>query len=172
MLSDFGSLGIADQAGAVLEGRYETPSCLPKWMDTYVNALQMAPQIRRKGLILDTVSTDNHCRYWRRSMETTALEPRGLHNGHYKAVAESELVSQFDAAFCATFRIIRDTRSRHGAMLRIWLLKKPAACFSLTKCVQFSLWQQNTTQIINNSDAIWCTTRKVVKCYQRSTGET
>jgi hypothetical protein len=98
MLSDFGSLGITDQAGAVLEGRYETPSCLPKWMDTYLNALRMPPQIRRKGLIPDTVSTDNHRRYWRRSMETTASEPRGLHNGHYKAGAESELVSQFDAA--------------------------------------------------------------------------
>jgi hypothetical protein len=31
-------------------------------------------------------------------METTASEPRGLHNGHYKAGAGSELVSQFDAA--------------------------------------------------------------------------
>jgi hypothetical protein len=98
MCTDFGSLGITDQANAVLEGRYKTPSCLPKWMDAYLNALRMPPQIRCKGLIPDTVSTDNHRRYWRRSMETTASEPLGLHNGHYKAGAESELVSQFDAA--------------------------------------------------------------------------
>ena len=58
-------------------------------MDTYLNALRMPPQIRRKGLIPDTVSTDNHRKYWRRAIETTASEPRGLHNGHYKAGAES-----------------------------------------------------------------------------------
>jgi hypothetical protein len=72
MRTDFGSLGITDQVDAALKGRYETPSCLPQWMDTYLNALRMPPQIRRKGLIPDTVSTANHCRYWQRSMETTA----------------------------------------------------------------------------------------------------
>jgi hypothetical protein len=58
----------------------------------------MPKQICSKGLFPDTVSTDNHRKYWRRSLETTALEPQGLHNSHYKAGAKSELVSQFNAA--------------------------------------------------------------------------
>jgi hypothetical protein len=64
MLTDFGSLGITEHAYAVLEGRYETPAGLPQWMDTYLNALQKPKQIRRKVLIQDTVSTNNHHKYW------------------------------------------------------------------------------------------------------------
>jgi hypothetical protein len=98
LLTNFGSLDMTGHADAVLEGRYETPVGLSQWMDTYLNALGMPTQIRWKGLIPDTISTANHRRYCRRSLETTATEPRGLHNGHYKAGAEPELVSQFDAA--------------------------------------------------------------------------
>jgi hypothetical protein len=98
MLSDFGPLAITAQADAVLDGTCRTPHCLPKWMDTYLKALRMPSLVCRKGLIPDVVTTDNHRKYWKRSMESTSSEPRGLHNGHYKAGAESELVSQFDAA--------------------------------------------------------------------------
>jgi hypothetical protein len=98
MLSDFGTLGVTDQADAVLDGRYRTPDDLPRWMDTYLNALRMPSRVRWKGLIPDIVTTANHRKYWQRSMESISSEPRGLHNGHYKAGAESELVSQFDAA--------------------------------------------------------------------------
>jgi hypothetical protein len=100
MLPNFRSLGITDQADSLLEGRDETSACLPRWMDTYLNALRMLPQICRRGVIPDNVSSeDDHRKYWRRSsMETTASEPQGLNDGHYKAGAESGLVSQFAAA--------------------------------------------------------------------------
>jgi hypothetical protein len=69
-----------------------------RWLRWWIRKTKAVIPWGRKGLIPDTVSTKNHRRYWRRSLETTASEPRGLHNGHYKAGARSESASQFDAA--------------------------------------------------------------------------
>jgi hypothetical protein len=51
----------------------------------------MPQEVRRRGLIPGQA-------FWKKALESKSLEPRGLHNGHYIAGANSTLISQFDAS--------------------------------------------------------------------------
>jgi hypothetical protein len=49
-------------------------------------------------LALSRVTTSQHQAFWKKALESKSLEPRGLHNGHYIAGANSTLISQFNAS--------------------------------------------------------------------------
>jgi hypothetical protein len=127
----------------------------------------MPSEVRRKGLIPDIVTADNHRKYWRRSMESTSSEPRGLHNGHYKAGApESELVSKFGSA-------LRNIPYHTGYALLTWCNITYLAIEKVhswpIKCALFSSWLRNTTPTTNSWDATWWTMRKAPRYFQRNT---
>ena len=98
LLSEFGTLGINANANAVLQGTYSIPDGVPTWMTVYFNALRKPLEVKRRGFISDRVKTSDHRAYWKRAVESKSSEPRGLHNGHFKAGSTSELISQVDAA--------------------------------------------------------------------------
>jgi hypothetical protein len=98
LLSEFGTLGINDNSDAVLRGTYQTPEGTPKYISRYVDALRMPPEVKRRSLIPDRVTTSGHQAFWNKAIESKSSEPRGLHNGHYIAGAQSTLISEFDAA--------------------------------------------------------------------------
>jgi hypothetical protein len=100
LLSEFGMLGINANADAILQGTYQPPGGTPLfYIRRYMDALRMPQEVRRRGLIPPgRVTTSQHQAFWKKLLESKSSEPRGLHNGHYIAGANSTLISQFDAS--------------------------------------------------------------------------
>jgi len=151
LLSEFGTLGINDNADAILNGTYQPPEGTPFYITRYIDALRMPQAVRRRGLIPDRVTTSQHKDFWKKALESTSSEPRGLHNGHYIAGIYSTLISQFDASLRHIPWVILPL---YGAILRTWRSKRKKTTSWRRRCGRSSLCPPNSTPIINNLDEI------------------
>ncbi|CAJ1968496.1 unnamed protein product [Cylindrotheca closterium] len=81
---------------ALLEGRYS----LPDLLDPATTAFLSHCRFHKDHLPVHLeVTTSDHVYFWSRNPEDKGSEPHGLHNGHFKAAAQSPVIASCDALF-------------------------------------------------------------------------
>ena len=113
MREDFGYTAVSPAAEAVLQGNYE----YEEDADEYTRELlDECARIRAKvprNSVNSLITRETWQTKWRRAKEDTSSSESGLHFGHYKAGAESDLISHFHAM--KTSLVLK-----HGIALKRW----------------------------------------------------
>jgi len=97
--SKLGFLADTDAARCILNGTYVCPPGVGECTKEFLQSLKVLEPRELEDLIPMTVSKEDYQRHWRRSREKTSSSMSGLHFGHWKAAAESDLLSEIHAMF-------------------------------------------------------------------------
>ena len=81
---------------ALLEGRYALPDLLDPATKSFLSHCRFHKDHSPVHL---EVTTADHVHFWSRIPEDKGSEPHGLHNGHFKAAAQSPVLAYCDALF-------------------------------------------------------------------------
>ncbi|CAJ1970457.1 unnamed protein product, partial [Cylindrotheca closterium] len=83
---------------ALLEGRYALPDLLDPATKAFLSHCRFHQERDHLPVHLE-VTTSDHVYFWSRNPEDKGSEPHGLHNGHFKAAAQSPVIAFCDALF-------------------------------------------------------------------------
>jgi len=97
--SELGFLADTDAARRILNGTYICPPGVGERTKEFLQSLKVSEPRELEDLVPMTVSKEDYQRHWRRSREKSSLSMSGLHFGHWKAAAESDLLSEIHAMF-------------------------------------------------------------------------
>ncbi|CAJ1970513.1 unnamed protein product [Cylindrotheca closterium] len=82
---------------ALLDGHYSLTNLLDPATTTFLSHCRFHKDHSPVHL---EVTTSDHVYFWSRNPEDKGSEPHGLHNGHFKAAAQSPVIAYCDALFC------------------------------------------------------------------------
>ena len=94
----------------LLEGKLPIPGGLAYPTQAFLRHCRLHDSYRSRPFPL---TVEEHVDFWSRTPENKGSEPHGLHNGHFKAGALSELLASCDTAF-------RDLPLRSGHVPELW----------------------------------------------------
>ncbi|CAJ1933722.1 unnamed protein product, partial [Cylindrotheca closterium] len=94
----------------LLEGKLPIPGGLAYPTQAFLRHCRLHDSYRPRPFPL---TVEEHVDFWSRTPENKGSEPHGLHNGHFKAGALSELLASCDTAF-------RDLPLRSGHVPELW----------------------------------------------------
>jgi hypothetical protein len=107
----------------VLQGTYIPPTGCNRATELLIQGLQR-PRKQVTFHPRTVISTEDHCRGWKKQKEKTAGGMSGLHFGHYKAPTQVWLLAEFDASLRSVAYTTGYSFARWKKGLDVQLLKK------------------------------------------------
>ncbi|CAJ1927568.1 unnamed protein product [Cylindrotheca closterium] len=95
LYSDFNGPNAEQNSKALLQGLYEVETSDP-YLVSFIDHCRLPEGLKDQPLEVDL---EDHVSFWRKMGEHKGSEPHGLHNGHYKAGVESNLLACCDTIF-------------------------------------------------------------------------
>ena len=95
LMKQLGYLSNSEIAEQILNGTFITPSDLDDATALVLEYIGHIGMQVRNGETIVTISADKFYYFWKRVKEVTASSYSGIHYGHYKAEAHSELLLHF-----------------------------------------------------------------------------
>lgn len=97
---ELGFLGTSEACQQILDGTYRVPQGTDPYTEAYFNEL-VRPIIDPATAPASTISTTTFKEGWSKMNEFISSGLSGIHFGHMKASAKSDLLSDFEAALCS-----------------------------------------------------------------------
>ena len=95
--SALGFLGTTEVARQILAGTYEPPSEVDEQTRHFLSILQATAPLDPTNCISCEITRGDFQQHWQQAREHTSSSVSGLHYGHYKSAAHSELLSEIHA---------------------------------------------------------------------------
>ncbi|MCK7581433.1 MAG: hypothetical protein MZV65_41245 [Chromatiales bacterium] len=95
--SALGFLGTTAAARQILAGTYEPPPDVDDLTREFLSVLQATAPLDPANRISCEITRHDFQQHWRKARERTSSSLSGLHYGHYKAAAHSDLLSEVHA---------------------------------------------------------------------------
>ena len=95
---DFGYTATSPTARAVLDGTYEYPESFDEPTKALLKECARIRQLIPRNQVSSNIGTEEWQRRWRKAKEDTSSSPSLLHFSHYKAGADSDIISSLHAA--------------------------------------------------------------------------
>jgi hypothetical protein len=97
LLSDLGFLGTTEASRQILAGTYVPPPGVDSLTREFLAVLQATAPLDPANRISCEITHQDFQQHWRKAREHTSSSLSGLHYGHYKAAAQSDLLSEMHA---------------------------------------------------------------------------